>query len=475
MEKILKPKVFISYAWTNDAYREKVREFATDLMNDSIDVVIDIFDLKPGQDMNSFMEKSVKDDTVTNVLILLNKEYADKADGRRGGVGTETQILSNEIYKSVEQDKILPIIFEKGPDGKACKPIYLDSRIHFDLATQEQYERQYVSLVKRLCGNEVSPKPNLGPRPKWVDENETVNYVARGKIHNIKRALSPEERNQELRSAIDEVQREIEECFSELDENVKDEMIISSYKTALVVRDSYLDLIVGLNITDEDSEVIASFFESVYSKAKYKGVRGEFKLTFLHEVFIYTIAILCVKRKYHLIGYILGKTYFFTASGMRKHDDYRLFYNYNSILENTINRRDNKKYLCGTAHFWLENLNNNVCTRDEFIFGDLLCYQYSIFGKENKDLRPWFPITYSYSIQNQLFIDFSFRLMSLEHLNKVRTMFGYENTEDFKVSLREGGEKVKQGVYKAIRYMGAFDSAPTVFSHIDLEQVGTKK
>ena len=35
------PKVFISYAWGSEDYRLKVRSFATDLMENGIDVLLD--------------------------------------------------------------------------------------------------------------------------------------------------------------------------------------------------------------------------------------------------------------------------------------------------------------------------------------------------------------------------------------------------------------------------------------------------
>ena len=41
--KIEKPKVFISYAWTSDAYVNKVAEFASSLVRIGIDVLFDKF------------------------------------------------------------------------------------------------------------------------------------------------------------------------------------------------------------------------------------------------------------------------------------------------------------------------------------------------------------------------------------------------------------------------------------------------
>lgn len=57
MEQI-NPKVFISYAWSKDNL-EKVLELAKRLMNDGIQVILDKWDLKEGQDKYAFMEQSV--------------------------------------------------------------------------------------------------------------------------------------------------------------------------------------------------------------------------------------------------------------------------------------------------------------------------------------------------------------------------------------------------------------------------------
>ena len=42
----------------------------------------------------------VSDTEIQKVLIISDKKYADKANGRDGGVGTETQIISAEVYKN---------------------------------------------------------------------------------------------------------------------------------------------------------------------------------------------------------------------------------------------------------------------------------------------------------------------------------------------------------------------------------------
>ena len=93
----MQPKAFISYSWTSEQHQNFVRELAERLISDGVEVVMDVFDLKEGQDKYACMERMVTDQTVTHVLAFCDKAYAEKADARRAGVGTESQILSKEI------------------------------------------------------------------------------------------------------------------------------------------------------------------------------------------------------------------------------------------------------------------------------------------------------------------------------------------------------------------------------------------
>lgn len=92
-------KLFISYSWTNQDHETWVLNLANDLVENGVHVIIDKWDLKEGQDSYLFMEK-VSDTEIQKVLIISDKKYADKANGRDGGVGTETQIISAEVYKN---------------------------------------------------------------------------------------------------------------------------------------------------------------------------------------------------------------------------------------------------------------------------------------------------------------------------------------------------------------------------------------
>lgn len=180
-QKSENPKVFISYAWGNEEYQNKVLAFASRLRNDGIDTVFDKWDLTEGNDTYAFMEKCVTDPSVTNVLMLIDPIYAMKADNHYGGVGTETQIISNKIYKEVTQDKFIPIIMERDENGSVCKPTFLQGRLHFDLSIKEDYDNTYQRLVKKLYGEEVYRKPELGKKPSWVDKSLELSLISQEK------------------------------------------------------------------------------------------------------------------------------------------------------------------------------------------------------------------------------------------------------------------------------------------------------
>ena len=116
------PQVFISYSWTTAVFKQKVKRLAEKLMSDGVDVKLDIWDLKDGQDKYAFMEKCVTDPEIDKVLIICDSGYAMKADRRQGGVGDETMIISTEIYQDARQEKFIPVIMERDESGKPYMP-----------------------------------------------------------------------------------------------------------------------------------------------------------------------------------------------------------------------------------------------------------------------------------------------------------------------------------------------------------------
>ena len=158
-------KVFTSYAWTNPAHELKVTELCERLMGDGIEVIFDKWDLKPGNDKYLFMEQCVNDTNIDKVLLICNKTYKEKADARTGGVGDETTIISQEVYSNNNQEKFIPIIFEKDDNDDAYVPTYVKSRIYIDLSNDDVYEDGYEQLVRNIYEEPLNKKPARGKRP----------------------------------------------------------------------------------------------------------------------------------------------------------------------------------------------------------------------------------------------------------------------------------------------------------------------
>lgn len=143
-----------------------VLSLASRLREDGVDVILDKWDLKPGHDAISFMESMVTDPTVAKVIIICDRVYAQKADARSGGVGTESQIISPEIYAGSKQDKFAAILTEVDEYGEAYLPAYYRGRIYFDFRSGEVFEEAYEQLLRWLADRPQHIKPKLGTLPE---------------------------------------------------------------------------------------------------------------------------------------------------------------------------------------------------------------------------------------------------------------------------------------------------------------------
>ena len=92
------PQVFLSYSWTSKEYQQNIIELATRMRHDGVDVKLDVWDLKEGQDKYAYMEQCVTNPEIDKVLIFSDRLYTEKANKRSGGVGNETTIISDEVY-----------------------------------------------------------------------------------------------------------------------------------------------------------------------------------------------------------------------------------------------------------------------------------------------------------------------------------------------------------------------------------------
>ncbi|WEG33871.1 TIR domain-containing protein [Amygdalobacter indicium] len=470
--RIEHPKIFISYAWGSKEHDEKVIALAANLKGDGVDVIFDKWQLKEGNDTFKFMEKSVLDESITNVLILIDPIYAKKANERAGGVGTETQIISSEVYNKVEQRKFIPIVFERDDEGNVCKPQYLRGLLHFDLSSPDTYDTEYRRMVRTLYGIDTYKEPELGKPPVWLEEIPKVSYKSRVTSNFFRGSASETLKKNKFAENLEELKKQI----LEYDYTKKD--VITCYLELIPFRDEFLILVKSSEYVQEGYKHIAKFLEELMYEIRRLQINyANLKGTFVHEGFIYSVSYYLKKNANEALRYLLNKTYFAGTSNFNQDaDSYNCFYCYNDVLNNAVCKRDDKNYYCGTAELWIENINVEICNKEEFVSGDLLCHSASLLISNYDKNWAWFPLTYVYNTDEYrgLFATYSKRLVSKEYLENLLFILDFESIDAFKKQYKSVEEKFHNGDLKEYRYNSCFEKAKNFWNYMKTEELGTR-
>lgn len=264
-----------------------------------------------------------------------------------------------------------------------------------------------------------------------------------------------------------------------------DEFSIGIYDELLNLRNNFLTLVKYSSYVNNSTQLIADELENGRNKLNDNKCRfSDIKKILLHELFIYTIAFYMKKGNYKNVGYILGKTYFssfsYSISISDNVDSYNMFYcgSICNQLDSAVKQRDNKNYYSGTAQYWINNLNTSFCSKEDFVLADLICFNYSIFGKTYLSDWKWFPLSYVYGGGHNycaILFDWSKHLYSLEFLDKAIDIFNFDNVEEFKQNYAKVETEIHKGVYRDYRYQSCFDSAPLISQFISSDKLGNVK
>jgi hypothetical protein len=160
MQETVPPKVFISYSWDDEDHRAWVKDFATRLREDGVDVNLDRWAVTPGDLLPEYMERSVRENDF--VLIICTPQYKSKSDDRRSGVGYEGDIMTAEVFLHGNDKKFIPIL-RKGKWEKAA-PSWLMGKYYLDLRGEPYSEKCYQDLLDNLF-HKREKAPPLG-KPK---------------------------------------------------------------------------------------------------------------------------------------------------------------------------------------------------------------------------------------------------------------------------------------------------------------------
>lgn len=476
------PQVFISYSWTSKDYQQTVIDLASRMRHDGVDVKLDVWDLKEGQDKYAYMEQCVTNPEIDKVLILSDRVYSEKADQRKGGVGDETTIISAEVYGNVEQKKFIPVVMERDEEGKAYLPAYLKTRIFRDLSG-DCYENEYEALLRTIFDEPSYRKPEIGSRPAWlIAERPDGLYPLKDAVKKLSAADLGKMKNVAAHDFVDAYIEAVKQFYVK---NIDNDSYLANFRAMKEYRNVFLDHLKAFSNTDHFGATMADEFERLYNALfnAYTFEPGamscgekEFDIFRIHvwELFVCTVTYMLHFELFDDIHDLLIHTYFLRTSAVGSEKmpfSYEWFRFHSKMIEESIKPTldgDLSRKFTLTGHYvYTEREYMPIYSGRAIANADLFLYQvYNGLGLDSlTKWGSWFPVLYVYADEYDSMWK---KLSSKRFCEKVMPVFGVKTIVDLKERI---GKCKLDGDY---HYTGAWGGcASAILTWIKLEDVAT--
>jgi hypothetical protein len=449
MEEELRPKAFISYSWSTPEHQQWVVDLANELGDTGVHVLLDKFDLREGNDANQFMERMVNDPEVTKVLLICDRVYAERTNSRKGGVGTEAQIISPKVYEAANQSKFVAVVKERDAEGKPYLPTYYGSRIYLDLSNQETYSQEFEKLQRWIFDKPMYERRPIGNPPAFLDEDR--NEVSLGTIPAFRRAIDAVKGHKPnsigaVSEYFDIFSTNLERLRIKRDDGkLWDDQVLENLKSASPARNEVLHLLDAIALYDFSKEMgdkVHRFFESLipyferpesFSGGYYETDFDNFR--FLgRELFLYAVAIFLSKERFDLCETLFNKQYYFEGN-RRNGGDVMVDYDAFNMTIGTLDERNKRlqtRYFSAVAILLKERIPGTGIAEGKLIQAEFVAYlraEVNAIGT-NKWIQ-WWPdmLVYAQSMRGAL--ELFARAQSTAYFNRIKRVLGVEKPEDF--------------------------------------------
>lgn len=482
------PKVFISYSWTTPEHKQRVLDIATELVESGIDAILDKWDLKEGDDADVFMEQMVSDPSIQKVLIICDKMYSEKSDKRKGGAGTEAQIISRRVYEQQSnENKFVVAAFEVNEEtGKPYLPVYYGSRKYIDFTDPNKYAQKFEELVRWVYNKPLFVKPKLGRVPDYILADDKITL---GTTAAYRRAISfVAEGRANAAGAVREYLHTFSENLQSFQlpscDNHSDyyEHFTTSIKDFVPYRDEWLELLKNVcrnDLIEVTFDSYMRFFESIhlYTKERrevtYVYQEEEDNMKFIeYELMLCFIAIL-LKNECFVAVADLFNTSFYNKLGNTEYDVTYTYREFEHFLYTTYNQNQNtsQRYYSLQAKIVRDRMEScpalsieNICQ------ADFVAWLYHLTHKPDESrFSRWFPHCILYACNQRRPFEIFARAESNNYLDKIKVIFGYDGLDDFKALYAY----IKQNA-QSIVPRWEFES-PNVKLLMNVEKLGLKK
>lgn len=455
------PKIFISYSWHPEKNKIWVQRLAERLMQDGVNVKLDVWDLKHGHDKYVFMEQMVKDSDIKKVLVICNEDYARKADDRTGGVGTESTIMSSDIYSLAEQTKFIPILVEK-KNGEPCLPTFLKSRMYIDMSSNDIYELGYDQLLRDIYEKPLLRKPALGKMPSYLEADEPVLLSTAQEQRMLKEKVAESTNLQTW------IAKYCDKLIESLDQfkvtfrggNTGDliEMIEKSIASIQVVNNDFITFVETVASNSEcNGKQFVDFFEKLLQYYEDKDIElasstdswhlcNDNYRFFNYELFLSFAAIMLKYERFDIIKEVVDTDYCILSNRLGRQIkalNFAEFQKHNYTLDYY---KGNNGYSSSSQ---VANLMRNY-GGDKFntwVEVDILLYYLSlIYGKPGDRMSMWYP---TLSIYNRAF-EILPKIASMRYFEKAKVMFDVGDKDSFKTLLVRTKDELQRDAYHRI-------------------------
>lgn len=438
-------KVFISYSWSNPDHEAWVLSLATDLMESGIETILDKWDLKEGDEATVFMERMVSDPDISKVLIISDRLYAEKSNERKGGAGTEAQIISQEIFSQQDLSKFVVAVTEKQDDGSAYIPAYYTSRIFIDFSDERNFAESFEQLLRWIAGDPIHKKPPIGKLPSYLTDPENaismpINAAKRHAIAALSNdkatAFAATKEYFELFTAHLERFR-FEENFDPLSDEVQ-----SNFDSFIPYRDEWIEVVRSIALYTREErfgELLHAFFGRLiplfYAPPELHSYRDmdfdNFKF-FGYELFLHCVTVLIAEERFDVFNSLIEQQYYSECRVDYGEDPLRSFLEFQhplTLLTHRSEKLDERKWHSPTGQLLKERLVGSSLDFQQLMQADFVLFL-RVHLPDINLYRIWWPHTLVYWGHRQRAFELFERSRSLKYFERIRPLLAEATKEE---------------------------------------------
>ena len=447
--KEIPPKLFISYSWTTPDHEAWVVRLAEDLRGNGVEVVLDKWDLKEGQDSHAFMEKMVTDPEIKKVLLICDKEYVARANGRTGGVGTETQIITREIYEKQDQTKFVAVVTERDEAGKLCIPAFYGPRIFIDFSDLGTTDAEnFEKLLRWVFDQPLYKKPPIGNKPAFLSKEGRAVELATSSLFRRATEAIENGRDNAMLLVGDYFQKLTEELeklrIKQSEDEMLDDLVVKSVESFLPYRDEVVKIFLLLSRvkdTDEAVQIVHRFLEGLIPymdrpkniSTWTEGDLDNFKFI-IQELYLYAVSCFMQNEKFDAAAVLIGKDYYLSDSFADYGSPMISFWIFRQYLKSLEYRNNRLELNSASLHADMlrQRAGRSVIDFRYLMQTDLVLFLRSHLDYSNDQFRGWHwrPETLLYAGRLPRPFEIFARSQSIQYFNRMKCLLRISSKEE---------------------------------------------